>query len=268
MIVGDGLCDAVERRARGHLRILGDKSMSKTTSRTAGRGRGHAVLPERLVSGYEAFLGGRFPYEQERFRHLAETGQNPRIMLIGCCDSRVSPEVIFDARPGELFVVRNIANLVPPYGPNDDLHGTSAALEFGVMGLGVEHIVLMGHASCGGVRAFARNKANSGHETLSPGDFIGKWISLISTAAARVGHADIPLDDYIERLALASIVQGLANLRSFPWIAERERQDKLGLHGAYFEISKGSLLALDEASGRFEPIAAEAHRAALARSGS
>jgi carbonic anhydrase len=242
--------------------------MSKTTSRTAGREPGHALLPERLVSGYEAFLGGRFSFEQERFRHLAETGQNPRIMLIGCCDSRVSPEVIFDARPGELFVVRNIANLVPPYSPNDDLHGTSAALEFGVMGLSVEHIVLMGHASCGGVRAFAHNEAKAGHKPLSPGDFIGKWISLISPAAARAGPADTPFDDYIERLALASIVEGLANLRGFPWIVERERQGKLGLHGTYFGISKGSLLALDEATGRFEPIAAEAHRAALARSGS
>ena len=126
---------------------------------------------------------------------MAEAGQNPRIMLIGCCDSRVSPEVIFDAKPGELFVVRNIANLVPPYGPNDDLHGTSAALEFGVMGLGVEHVVLMGHASCGGVRAFVRNESKADHEPLSPGDFIGKWISLISAAAARIGPADAPLED-------------------------------------------------------------------------
>jgi carbonic anhydrase len=186
-------------------------------------------------------------------------------MLIGCCDSRVSPEVIFDARPGELFVVRNIANLVQPYGPNEDLHGTSAALEFGVMGLGVEHIVLMGHASCGGVRAFAHNEANTGHEPLSPGDFIGKWISLISPAATRVGLAGTPIEEYIERLALASIVQGLANLRSFPWISERERLGKLSLHGAYFGISEGTLLALDEASGRFEPITPGLHHTALGR---
>ena len=239
--------------------------MSETASRTAGGENGRALLPERLVSGYEAFLGGRFPYEQERFRHLAETGQNPRIMLIGCCDSRVSPEVIFDARPGELFVVRNIANLVPPYGPNDDFHGTSAALEFAVMALAVQHIVLMGHASCGGVRAYADGQAAGGRKPLSPGDFIGKWSRLINAAAARVEHVDAPVEDYVERLALASIMQGLVNLRGFPWIAERERQGKLALHGAYFGISRGSLLALDEASGRFEPIAAEAHRAALGR---
>lgn len=241
--------------------------MSETTLRTTKSGGGHALLPDRLVNGYEAFLDGRFRYEQERFYHLGEAGQNPRIMLIGCCDSRVSPEVIFDARPGELFVVRNIANLVPPYGPSDGLHGTSAALEFGVMGLRVEHIVLMGHANCGGVRAFASNEAKTGNEPLSPGDFIGEWISLLGTASARIGPANVPVDDYIERLALASIVQGLANLRSFPWISEREHQAKLHLHGAYFGISKGTLLALDEASGRFETVAAGAHRSALAQPG-
>jgi carbonic anhydrase len=242
--------------------------MSGTIARTEDPGRGRALLPERLVSGYEAFLGGRFRHEQDRFRHLAEAGQKPRIMLIGCCDSRVSPEVIFDAEPGELFVLRNIANLVPPYGPNDDLHGTSAALEYGVMGLEVEHIVVMGHAGCGGVHAFVRGKANAGHAPLSSDDFIGKWISLINPAAARIAAAGPPPDDYIERLALASIVQGLANLRSFPWTAGREKQGKLGLHGAYFGISRGTLLALDEVSGRFEPIAAGAHRAAFARPGS
>ncbi|HUB65340.1 MAG TPA: carbonic anhydrase [Methylocella sp.] len=242
--------------------------MSGTTSRTPWSGQGHGLLPDRLIHGYVAFLGGRFPQEQEHFRYLAEAGQNPRIMLIGCCDSRVSPEVIFDARPGELFVVRNIANLVPPYGPNDDLHGTSAALEFGVMGLGVEHIVLMGHASCGGVRAFAQNETKTGHEPLSSGDFIGKWISLIRAAAARLEPADTPLEEYIERLALASVIQGLANLRTFPWITERERQGRLSLHGAYFGISKGTLLALDEASGRFETVAAGAHRAVLSQPGS
>jgi carbonic anhydrase len=151
--------------------------------------------------------------------------------VIGCCDSRVSPEIIFDAEPGELFVLRNIANLVPPYGPNDDLHGTSAALEFGVMGLGVEHIVMMGHAGCGGW-CFRARRSQRRLSAASPGDFIGKWISLIKPAAARTAPAGAPPDDYIERLALASIVQGLANLRTFPWIAEREQQGKLGLHGA------------------------------------
>ncbi|MCI0466174.1 MAG: carbonic anhydrase [Beijerinckiaceae bacterium] len=215
------------------------------------------LLPKRLLNGYASFRAGRFAREQERFRHLALAGQTPRILLIGCCDSRVSPEVIFDAAPGELFVVRNIANLVPPYGPNDDLHGTSAALEFAVMGLGVEHIVVMGHAGCGGIRAFARGETATGHNPLSPGDFIGKWISLIGPAAAQAGPANAS-EDYFERLELASIKQGLANLRSFPWIAAREQEEKLALHGAYFGIANGNLLALEEHTGGFVPVASAA----------
>ncbi|WP_051952980.1 carbonic anhydrase [Methylocapsa aurea] len=222
------------------------------------------LLPDRLVSGYEAFLGGRYAREYDRFQHLARAGQNPRIMLIGCCDSRVSPEVIFDAGPGEIFVVRNVANLVPPYAPNDGLHGTSAALEYAVLGLRVEHIVLLGHASCGGVRAYAESDLDPYQRPLSSGDFIGKWMSLIAAAAAKVGPASEPLADYVERLALASIVQGLANLRSFPAVATLEQRGKLSLHGAYFSIAEGRLLALDEASGRFLPVSAKAHATAFA----
>lgn len=222
------------------------------------------LLPDRLVSGYEAFLGGQFAREHDRFRHLAETGQNPRIMLIGCCDSRVSPEVIFDAGPGEIFVVRNVANLVPPYAPNDDLHGTSAALEYAVLGLHVEHIVVLGHARCGGVRAYAESTLDPYQKPLSPGDFIGKWMSLIEAAAAVVGPAVEPLEDYIERLAWASIIQALANIRSFPSVAMLEKRGELNLHGAYFSISDGRLLALDQATGRFEPVASQAHEIGFA----
>lgn len=224
---------------------------------------GRPVLPARLVAGYEAFLGGRFAREQGRFRHLAEVGQNPRSMMIACCDSRVSPEVIFDAGPGEIFVLRNVANLVPPYTPNDDLHGTSAALEFAVMALKVEHIVVMGHARCGGVRAYAEADLDPYRRPLSAGDFIGKWMNLIEPAAAKIGPAEEPIEDYTERLSKASIIQGLANLRSFPSIATLEKRGLLSLHGAYFGIGDGKLLALDEASGTFEPVAVEAHRAAF-----
>src|SRR5271170_5540617 len=142
-------------------------------------------FPQRLIEGYRAFLGGRLPREQDRYRQLAETGQSPEVMVIGCSDSRVSPEVIFDARPGELFVVRNVANIVPPYQPDGHAHGVSAALEFGVAALKVKHIVVLGHASCGGVRAFAEKAA-----PLSPGDFIGRWMSLMAPAAEKVGPPD------------------------------------------------------------------------------
>src|SRR5580765_2281293 len=112
-------------------------------------------FPQRLIEGYGTFTSGRLQSEQSRYRELAERGQAPEIMVIGCCDSRVSPEVIFDARPGELFVVRNVANLVPPYETGGEYHGTSAALEFAVQALRVKHIVVLGHARCGGIRAFA-----------------------------------------------------------------------------------------------------------------
>ena len=143
-------------------------------------------FPERLIDGYRNFRRGRLAAEQERYRTLAETGQRPEIMIVGCCDSRVSPEVIFDAGPGELFVVRNVANLVPPYSPSGLAHGVSAALEFAVVGLRVKHVVVLGHASCGGIRAFATNEP-----PLSAGDFIGQWMSLIAPAAAAIGP---PLD--------------------------------------------------------------------------
>ena len=107
-------------------------------------------FPQRLIEGHRAFLGAGLRREQDRYRELAESGQSPEIMVIGCCDSRVSPEVIFDARPGELFVVRNVANIVPPYAPDERAHGVSAALEFGVAALKVKHIVVLGHAHCGG----------------------------------------------------------------------------------------------------------------------
>src|SRR5712691_6505050 len=132
-------------------------------------------FPQQLLEGYRTFTSQRLPTEQSRYRELSEIGQSPEVMVIGCCDSRVSPEAIFDAGPGELFVVRNVANLVPPYAPDGAYHGVSAALEFAVGALRVKHIVVLGHAQCGGVRAFAEGSA-----PLSPSDFIGKWMSLIA----------------------------------------------------------------------------------------
>src|SRR5215475_7516688 len=132
-------------------------------------------FPPQLVSGYRTFATQRLPTEQSRYRELSERGQSPEVMVIGCCDSRVSPEAIFDAGPGELFVVRNVANIVPPYAPDAAAHGVSAALEFGVQVLRVKHIVVLGHAQCGGIRALVQDSA-----PLSPGDFIGRWMSLLT----------------------------------------------------------------------------------------
>ena len=176
------------------------------------------MFPDRLLAGYRAFLDERLPRERARFEALAERGQSPEIMVIGCCDSRVSPEVIFDASPGELFVVRNVANLVPPYETQGQYHGTSAALEFAVQALRVKHIVVLGHARCGGIRAFADDAA-----PLSPGDFIGRWMDLIAPAARRLGAADGDREDYLTRLELATIEHGLAQPHDLPLRAHPRR---------------------------------------------
>ncbi len=209
------------------------------------------MFPERLIEGYKTFLGERLPKEQSRFEELALSGQNPEVMLIGCCDSRVSPEVIFDARPGEVFVVRNVANLVPPFSPDGELHGTSAALEYAVQALKVKHIIVMGHARCGGVRAFADDTQGP----LSSGDFIGKWIRLLAPAAERTGGRGFNegLSEYAERLAFAGIEKSLDNLRTFPCVKILEEKGRLQLHGAYFDVATGMLMVRDVQSGRFIP---------------
>jgi carbonic anhydrase len=203
-------------------------------------------FPGRLITGYEAFRSGRLPQERARFAEMAENGQKPEIMVVACCDSRVSPEVIFDARPGELFVVRNVGNLVPPYAPDGELHGTSAALEFAVQALKIRHIVVMGHARCGGVHAFVRRTRHPDQaDVLSPGDFIGRWMQLLSPAAeALPPQGDEPDAAYAERLAHASIRNSIENLLTFPCVNILHGKGKLALHGAMFDVTTGQLTVL------------------------
>jgi carbonic anhydrase len=203
-------------------------------------------LPRRLFDGYRAFRAGRLPTEQSRYRELAERGQAPETMVVGCCDSRVSPEVIFDAGPGELFVVRNVANLVPPYSPGGLYHGVSAALEYGVAVLRVKHLVVLGHARCGGIQAFASNAPT--------GDFIGKWISLLAPAAASIqNHREE--SDYLKRLEQTSLKRSLDNLKTFPFIRAASERNTLALFGAYFDVATGELSVLAQESGRFVVVA-------------
>jgi carbonic anhydrase len=209
-------------------------------------------FPQRLLDGYREFRNARLRVEQSRYQELAEAGQQPEIMVIGCCDSRVSPEVIFDARPGELFVLRNVANLVPPYSPSGLLHGVSAALEFAVQGLKVKHIVVLGHARCGGIRAFAEPEAPH-----SPSDFIGKWMSLIKPAAESLGARDgRPLADYLRQLEQESAVKTLENLISFPWVRELVESGHLHLHAAFFDVATGLLSIHNPDARSFVPISA------------
>ena len=208
-------------------------------------------FPQRLIDGYNAFADGRLQKEQDRYRELAEEGQQPQIMVIGCCDSRVSPEVIFDARPGELFVVRNVANIIPPYSPDGQAHGVSAALEFGVGALRIKHIVVLGHAHCGGVKAYAQETA-----PLSPGDFIGKWMQLMAPAVRKLGPMGgaESRENYLARLEQANISNSLDNLMTFPLLAKLIDKGKIATHGAYFGVASGDLSVLDRATGKFEPI--------------
>jgi len=206
-------------------------------------------FPERLLSGYHGFISGRFEEERARYRQLAIEGQAPTIMVIACCDSRAAPETIFATRPGELFVVRNVANLVPPYAPDGEYHGTSAALEFAVRVLKVQHIVLMGHGRCGGVRAALDASASE----LSPGDFIGKWISLLGPATATLAGASLMTaaerQTALERI---SVRYSLANLRTFPFVSEQEQRGQLSLHGAWFDIASGELWVMNPETEDFE----------------
>jgi carbonic anhydrase len=206
------------------------------------------TFPKQLLEGYRAFTTQRLPTEQSRYRELSERGQSPEVMVIGCCDSRVSPEVIFDVGPGELFVLRNIANLVPIYQPDENAHGVSAALEYAVTVLRVKHIVILGHAQCGGIRAFIDKI-----EPLSPGDFIGRWMSMfIKPGEVVEQRAHESMADFVVRIEKAAVFRSLENLMTFPFVRNRVESGELQLHGAYFGVAEGSLFVLDKATKEFK----------------
>jgi carbonic anhydrase len=207
-------------------------------------------FPKTLLEGYRTFRTQRLPTEQSRYRELSERGQSPEVMVIGCCDSRVSPEVIFDAKPGGLFVVRNIANLVPVYTPDGGTHGVSAALEYAVQVLRVKHIVVLGHAQCGGIRAFIDKIA-----PLSPGDFIGKWMSMfIKPGEVVEQRAHETMQDFVTRIEKAAVFRSLENLMTFPFVRSRVETGELQLHGAYFGVAEGSLFVLDQQAKEFRSV--------------
>ncbi|PAY09281.1 carbonate dehydratase [Bradyrhizobium sp. UFLA03-84] len=204
-------------------------------------------FPKQLIDGYRTFATQRLPTEQSRYRDLSERGQFPETMVIGCCDSRVSPEVIFDAGPGELFVVRNIANLVPVYQPDSNAHGVSAALEYAVTVLKVKNIVVLGHAQCGGIRAFVDKI-----KPLTPGDFIGKWMQMFIKPGEVVEQRDHEsMQDFVTRIEKAAVFRSLENLMTFPFVRERVENGEMQLHGAYFGVAEGSLFVLDRVAKEF-----------------
>jgi carbonic anhydrase len=185
-----------------------------------------------LLAGFKAFKAHYFEQRPRLFRFLTERGQQPDTMMIACSDSRVDPAILVNAEPGELFVARNVANLVPPYQPDSNYHGTSSALEFAVRDLRVRHIVVLGHSQCGGIAALRRFQV----EGLPGRDFIAPWVSIAETALGRATRAED--NGPVER---AAIQVSLRNLLSFPWIAERVSRGELDLHGWWFDMEAGEL---------------------------
>ncbi len=206
-----------------------------------------------LIAGYHRFRRTGWQHERQRWAELAES-QSPKVMVIACSDSRVDPATIFDASPGEMFVVRNVANLVPPFELSEGRHGVSAALEFAVTQLNVPEIVVMGHGGCGGCIA----ALSQGFKDAKPGEggFISRWIDILDDARALVvdQHGHNQSAAALRAMEHEAIKVSLANLRTFPCIRAREAQGKITLHGAYFAIDDGLLHILDEASGAFAAV--------------
>ena len=200
-------------------------------------------FPQHLLDGHANFMSGRYAREKERIRDLAEAGQTPTTLIIACCDSRAAPEMIFDAGPGELFVLRNVANLVPTYQPDGGQHGTSAAIEFAIKGLHISNIVVMGHGRCGGIKA----ALDPNMKPLDAGDFIGKWMSMLGELPSQLGQNTLMTaterQTAMERI---SIRNSIRNLRTFPYVKNLEDEGKLAVHGAWFDISTGELWVMDD----------------------
>ncbi|MHA6689129.1 carbonic anhydrase [Devosia sp. A449] len=205
-------------------------------------------FPDHLLKGHANFMAGRYAREKGRIRGLASEGQHPTTMIIACCDSRAAPEMIFDAGPGELFVLRNVANLVPTYQPDGGQHGTSAGIEYAVKALDIANIVIMGHGRCGGIRAALATD----QRPLDTGDFIGKWMNMLGDLPGQLSGNGLMTpaerETALERISIRNSIQ---NLRTFPYVAELEEEGRLAVHGAWFDISTGELWIMDNESGDF-----------------
>ncbi|HET7575139.1 MAG TPA: carbonic anhydrase [Sphingomicrobium sp.] len=207
---------------------------------------------KQLIEGYRRFREKNWERERERWAELAE-GQSPQVMILACADSRSDPAQIFDSRPGEMFVARNIAALAPPYETSVGLHGVSASLEFAVTQLKVGEILVMGHGKCGGCAAALTGQ----FDDTPPGEghFIGDWVRMLQGTRdqVRARHSDLDRAAFLD-MEHEAVKVSLANLRTFPWIAEREKAGELKLHGGHFSIAEGRLYLLDEAEGTFHPV--------------
>lgn len=207
---------------------------------------------DQMIEGFRRFRDNYFAKNRALFDTLAQQGQTPKVLLIGCSDSRVDPAIIFDAEPGAMFVLRNVANLIPPFAPDSGHHGTSAAVEFAVRGLKVEHIIVLGHARCGGVRALIEGNPNDAS------DFIQSWMQIARSARDRALaltlSAGQPIEAARRMCEQETVAISLANLMTFPWVRERVETGQLMLHGWFYDMEDGRLFRLDPVTNTFQEV--------------
>jgi carbonic anhydrase len=196
---------------------------------------------DRMRAGFRSFKAAYYEQRPERVAHLVEIGQEPEVLLVTCSDSRVDPAILMNAEPGDMFIVRNVANLVPPYEPDDRHHGTSAALEYGVRDLKVRDVVVMGHSGCGGIQALMRG-ADEGK--LPEREFIGPWMSIASCCKKHGADADA--------VSQESVRNSLANLLTFPFVKSRVESGELNIHGWWFDMKAGALWQINRAEDKYE----------------
>ena len=206
------------------------------------------MLQKSLLDGYWRFRRDKHAPDKGRYQQLAALGQAPTAMIIACCDSRVDVSAIFDAGPGDIFIMRNVANLVPPFEPEGKFHGTSAAVEYAASVLNVPNIIVLGHSHCGGIAAYREKLAGKADET----SFIGRWLTLLDGIDVKTNEAEAFGPEVASELA--GIRQSLANLRTFEALKAREAEGLLSLHGLHFDIGSGTVLALNEETDSFAPL--------------
>ena len=204
---------------------------------------------KNLIAGFLDFKKNFFEAERSFYENLTKYGQRPRVMIIACSDSRVDPAILFGAKPGDLFVIRNVANLVPPYQPNDSDNGVSAAIEFGVRDLRVREIIVLGHSLCGGIKALCCHATDNDNKNR---EFIIPWVKIAMPIIKKLKQE--LEDNNLHEVERASIVNSIENLRSFPWLRSLEDHGELKIHGWWFDMERGALWAYDSNKKVFLPM--------------
>jgi carbonic anhydrase len=208
---------------------------------------------EFLKEGFKDFKKNYYENDKSYIDKLIKSGQKPKFMVIACSDSRVDPAILFQTKPGEVFAVRNVANLVPPYSPDKGYHGVSAAIEFGVLDLKIKHIIILGHAHCGGITTLCNNFNLDIAETPNKKikrEFIDSWMNIAAPIMEKVNSKDCsePLQHFVEKESIKNSIQ---NLKTFPWVIELIKNKQLNIHGWWFDLKSGNIFSFDEEKNNF-----------------